>query len=109
MAEHSAVNRRVVGSSPTWGANADFDKKSAFSFLLFKRICGTFFAYAQIRARRRYKRAFMYAVIFFMARGWTLRNEKYTARTAYKDQRPHPIGQGAVVLLVKFNLELSKR
>ena len=21
MAEHSAVNRRVVGSSPTWGAN----------------------------------------------------------------------------------------
>ena len=35
MAEHSAVNRRVVGSSPTWGAtSADFDKKSAFSFCL---------------------------------------------------------------------------
>lgn len=27
----------------------------------------------------------MYVVIFFVAYGWTLRNEKYAARTAYKN------------------------
>ena len=32
MAEHSAVNRRVVGSSPTWGA---IDSLSTVSLLFF--------------------------------------------------------------------------
>ena len=33
MAEHSAVNRRVVGSSPTWGAKTLISKEvSVFSY-----------------------------------------------------------------------------
>ena len=34
MAEHSAVNRRVVGSSPTWGAEKSLINRSDFFFLL---------------------------------------------------------------------------
>ena len=35
MAEHSAVNRVVVGSSPTWGAEASLQVVTAlFSYLL---------------------------------------------------------------------------
>ncbi len=30
MVEHSAVNRRVVGSSPTWGANFFAPAKACF-------------------------------------------------------------------------------
>ena len=30
--EHAAVNRRVVGSSPTWGARAIVVRKSAMAF-----------------------------------------------------------------------------
>ena len=41
MAEHSAVNRRVVGSSPTWGAN------DSLSFMLSE-----FFVYRKPHARR---------------------------------------------------------
>ena len=37
MAEHSAVNRRVVGSSPTWGARNAPDVKSGVFLLPFFR------------------------------------------------------------------------
>ena len=36
MAEHSAVNRRVVGSSPTWGANTK-EQCNALLFLCCRR------------------------------------------------------------------------
>ena len=36
MAEHSAVNRRVVGSSPTWGAN-EKDRRTAVFFVALMR------------------------------------------------------------------------
>ena len=39
LAEHAAVNRRVVGSSPTWGATKDegvsFDTPSSFVSISF--------------------------------------------------------------------------
>ena len=31
MAEHSAVNRRVVGSSPTWGVSIYFNEQFSLS------------------------------------------------------------------------------
>ena len=38
MAEHSAVNRRVVGSSPTWGAKTLISKEvSVFSVVQLQR------------------------------------------------------------------------
>ena len=38
MAEHSAVNRRVVGSSPTWGASRPLNNERSFCapFVIFQ-------------------------------------------------------------------------
>ena len=42
MAEHSAVNRRVVGSSPTWGAQKSLIERSGFFLLAVKDlVCWT--------------------------------------------------------------------
>ena len=38
MAEHSAVNRVVVGSSPTWGAEASLQVVTAL-FFIFATVC----------------------------------------------------------------------
>ena len=61
LAEHAAVNRRVVGSSPTWGATKEegvsFDTPSSFvsiSFywiLLDENIFSVFFALAALCLR----------------------------------------------------------
>ena len=40
MAEHSAVNRRVVGSSPTWGASRFTHMFSKSVWVIFLGICG---------------------------------------------------------------------
>ena len=39
MAEHSAVNRRVVGSSPTWGAIRDSDVDKNVGVPVFLAFC----------------------------------------------------------------------
>ena len=43
MAEHSAVNRRVVGSSPTWGAT-DAPSSNVWCVVLFAFSQSIFFA-----------------------------------------------------------------
>ena len=55
MAEHSAVNRRVVGSSPTWGAIRDSDVDKNVRVPVFLAFCQKLrlagFAVCKMRAR----------------------------------------------------------
>ena len=65
MAEHSAVNRRVVGSSPTWGAKEKLDYSGFFATLFSQLITSENMPGEVINVRKKViSRAMLFIVLF---------------------------------------------